>query len=104
MPRDHQRQARKILALSEVAWKHIRERHPEATGYRDLIKDIVTRPDLIVRGVGGEKKAIKWVKQTHLGPKYMVVIYREKGDRKDIITDYFTSNLKRVKGEVEWRA
>jgi hypothetical protein len=42
--------------------------------------------------------------QAHLGPKYIVAIYREKGVRKDITTAYFTSDLKRVKGDVEWRA
>jgi hypothetical protein len=91
------------LALSGTAWKHIRDRHPEISGYRNLVKNVTRRPDLVVRGVGGEKKAVKWVGRTHLGPKYIVVIYREKGDKKDIITAYFTSDLKRIKGEVEWR-
>ncbi|MEM3752863.1 MAG: hypothetical protein QXM65_07995 [Candidatus Bathyarchaeia archaeon] len=39
----------------------------------------------------------------HIGPKYLVVIYREKGEEKVIITAYFTSNVARVKGEIVWK-
>ncbi len=92
------------MALSEGAWKHIRRRHPEISGYKNLITDVVASPDLVVRGLRGEKKAIRWLERTQLGPKYMVIVYREGGDKKDIITAYFASDLKRVKGEVEWKA
>lgn len=92
------------MALSEDAWKHIRERHPEVSDYEDLVRRVVAKPDLIVRGSGGEKKAVRWIERTHLGSKYMVVVYREAGNRKNIITAYFTSNLKRVRGEIEWKA
>jgi hypothetical protein len=92
------------LALSDRAWKHIRERHPEVSGYKSVIRNVVAKPDIVVRGLGGEKKAIRWLERTHLGPKYLVVVYREEADKKDIITAYFTSDLKRVKGEVEWKA
>ena len=59
---------------------------------------------MIVRGIQGEKKAIRWPEETHLGGKYLVVVYGDKKGEKAIITAYFTSDLKRVKGEVEWRA
>lgn len=74
------------------------------SGYKSLIKEVVARPELVIRGVRRERKAIRWLDQTHLGPKYLVVVYREERDEKAIITAYFTSDLKRVKGEVEWRA
>jgi hypothetical protein len=92
------------LALSERAWKHIRERHPETSGYKIMIKDVVGKPDFVVRGLGGVRKAVRWLQRTHLGPKYIVVVYRGEGSKKDIITAYFTSDLKKVKGEVEWKA
>jgi hypothetical protein len=38
-----------------------------------------------------------------MGPKYLVVIYQEKGEEKVIITAYFTSNVAKVKGEIVWR-
>lgn len=43
-----------------------------------------------------EREAVRYVKETHLGAKYLVIVYREK---KAIITAYFTSDLKRIKGE-----
>ncbi len=92
------------MALSERAWRHIRERHPEVSYYRELIKDILTKPELILKGKRAERKAVRHVAQTHLGSKYLVVVYREKAKRKVIITAYFTSDLKRVKGEVIWKA
>ena len=50
-------------------------------------------------------KAVKFISKTHLGPKYLVVVYRvRKEEKKDIITSYFTSDLKRIKGELVWKA
>jgi hypothetical protein len=92
------------LALSESAWKHIRERHPEVSRYQELVKEVVAEPAFILEGKQREKKAIKFVPKTHLGPKYPVVVYREDGSRKAIITAYFTSDLKRVKGGIVWKA
>lgn len=72
--------------------------------YRDLVEDVVARPQLIIRGLREEKKAIRWLSTTHLGPKFLVVVYRRHNDEKAIITAYFTSDLKEVKGEIEWKA
>jgi len=65
------------LILSERAWKHIRERHPEVAPYRHLIAEILVRPEVLIRGERGESKAVGQVPKTHLGPKYLVVVYRE---------------------------
>jgi hypothetical protein len=92
------------LTLSERAWKHIRERHPELSNYEGLIKDALARPDIILRGNQEEMKAVKLFTKTHLGSKYLVVVYREESGKKAIITAYFTSDLKRVKGEPIWKA
>jgi hypothetical protein len=91
------------LALSETAWRHIRDRHPEVSHYQGLVKKVVAEPEFI-KGVQREKKAVRFVAKTHLGPKYLVVVYREDDSRKAIITAYFTSDLKRVKGDIVWRA
>jgi hypothetical protein len=64
--------------------------------YQGLVKEVVAEPELIIQGVQRERKAVKFVAKTHLGPKYLVVVYREKDSRKAIITAYFTSDLKRV--------
>ena len=92
-----------FLILSERAWKHIRGRHPEVSPYKDLIGEVLAGPELIIRGKGAESKAVRHVPKTHLGPKYLVVVYREASGQKHIITAYFTSDLKKIKGDVVWR-
>ena len=92
------------MALSERAWKHISERHPEVSNYRKLVTDALAHPDLITQGKRMELKAIKRVTGIHLAPKYLVVVYRDESGRKAIITAYFTSSLKKVKGDVVWKA
>jgi hypothetical protein len=89
------------LALSEKAWKHISQRHPELSKYKSLVNDSIATPDFILKGGQGEMKAVKLFTTTHLGSKYLVVIYREDRGRKAIITAYFTSDLKRIK-RVNW--
>jgi hypothetical protein len=89
--------------LSEEAWNHIRERHPEVSQYEGLVKSVASKPELILEGNRGERKAVSLVK-THLSAKYLVVVYREESLRKAIITAYFTSDLKRIKGELVWKA
>ena len=93
-----------LLVLSKQAWTHIRARHPEVSEYRRMIEEVLENPDLIVRGRRSGRKAVRYVRETHLGPKHLVVVYREEGQRKVILTAYFTSDLKRVKGEPIWRA
>ncbi len=92
------------MTLSEEARKHIRERHPEASRYEDSIRDVLAKPEVVFKGYGGRMKAVRYLNKTHLGPKYLVVVYREEKGEKAIITAYFTSNLKKVKGEIAWKA
>ena len=58
---------------------------------------MLERPETILKGKRGERKAIRHVARTHLGSKYLVIVYKEEGGQKAIITAYFTSDLKRVK-------
>ncbi len=92
------------MNLTERAWKHIRERHPEVSSYKQLIGYVMAEPELIIKGKEAESKAVRYVPETHLGPKYLVVVYREGSGRKPIITAYFTSDLTKIRGEVVWRA
>jgi hypothetical protein len=89
--------------LSEETWSHIRERHPEVSRYEELVKGVAFEPELILQGNRGERKAVKLVK-THLSAKYLVVVYRDEKSRKAIITAYFTSDLKKIKGDLVWKA
>lgn len=91
------------VKLSKKVLHHIVARHPEVEAYIDEIVETVQDPDLIIKGLRGEFKALKLYSALHIGTKYMVVVYRELPEEKVIITAYFTSNAAKVKGEVTWR-
>jgi hypothetical protein len=91
------------IKLSKRVLNHIATRHPEVAAYTNAIVKTVRNPDLIVKGLRGELKALKFYARLHIGPKYLVVVYREFREEKVIITAYFTSNVANVKGEVLWR-
>ncbi len=82
---------------------HIVTRHPEVAAYTHEIVKTVQDPDMIIKGLRGELKALKFYTKLHIGPKYLVVVYRELRGEKVIITAYFTSNVAKVKGEVTWK-
>jgi hypothetical protein len=82
---------------------HIVTRHPEVAAYTHEIVKTVQDPDMIIKGLRGELKALKFYTKLHIGPKYLVVVYRELRGEKVIITAYFTSNVAKVKGEVVWK-
>lgn len=90
------------MKFTEETWKHIRQRHPELSVYKELVELVSDQPEVILRGERGKFKAVRFIPQTHLGPKYLVVVYHRVD--KIIITSYFTSDLKRVKGEMVWKA
>ena len=92
------------MRLSKKVLDHIVARHPEVKAYTREIAEAVRNPDLVVRGLRGELKALKFYPALSIGAKYLIVVYRDfDDDEKVIITAYFTSNLARVKGEVIWR-
>jgi hypothetical protein len=91
------------VRLSRRVLEHIVSWHPEVEAYTQEIVETVRNPDLIVRGLRGELKALKFYSGLHIGPKYLVVVYRELDQEKVIITAYFTSNVAKVKGEIKWR-
>jgi len=91
------------IKLSKKVVEHVVKRHPEVAAYTANIVDTVQDPDLVIKGLRGELKALKLYTKLRIGPKYLVVIYREAREEKIIITAYFTSNVGRVKGEVTWR-
>ncbi|WXG46974.1 MAG: hypothetical protein WED05_10005 [Candidatus Atabeyarchaeum deiterrae] len=89
--------------LNKRVLEHIVLRHPEVAPYANRILEAVEKPDLIVRGSRGEFKALRFYSDLHIGRKYLVVVYDERGNERIIITAYFTSNIGKVKGEVMWR-
>jgi len=91
------------IKLSKTVIDHNVIRHPEVAAYTREIVEAFRNPDLIIRGLRGELKALKFYAELHVEPKYLVVVYRELREEKVIITAYFTSNVARVKGEVVWK-
>jgi hypothetical protein len=91
------------MKLSDRVLEHISKRHPEVALYTAEIVETTQDPDLIIRGSRGELKALKFYTELHIGPKYLVVIYRKVHEEKVIITAYLTSNPAKVKGDVIWR-
>ena len=91
------------IKLTHDRIKHIIDKHPEVKPYLDEVAETVERPDLLIQGELGEIKALKFYESLHVGSKYMVVPYREKGNEGFIITAYFTSSLDRVRGKIVWR-
>jgi len=91
------------IKLSKTVLNHIATRHPEVAAYTHEIVETVQNPDLVIRGLRGELKALKFYTELHIGPKYLVAVYRELHEEKVITTAYFTSNVAKVKGEVIWR-
>lgn len=91
------------IKLSRTVLSHIVARHPEVAAYTNEIVETVQNPYLVIKGSRGELKALKFYTRLHIGPKYIVVVYRELHGEKVIITAYFTSNVATVKGEVIWK-
>jgi len=91
------------IKLSKRVLDHIIARHPEVKACTHEIVVATRNPDLVIRGLRGELKALKFYSTLPIGSKYLVVVYREFHDEKVIITAYFTSNIAKVKGEVIWR-
>ena len=85
------------IRLTEERWLHIITSHTEMDGnILELIKTIED-PDTITKGVSDELRCIKFFPRTHLGPKYLMVAYKEQSpDDGFIITAYKTSRKRKL--------
>ncbi|KPV64841.1 MAG: hypothetical protein AOA65_0755 [Candidatus Bathyarchaeota archaeon BA1] len=99
--RETDRGAMKVR-FSKRVLNHIVKRHPEVEAHVHKIAETVEYPEVIIRGTRGELKALKFYPALPIGPKYLVVVYREIHEEKVIITAYFTSNLAKIRGEIIW--
>ncbi|MGB9714383.1 MAG: hypothetical protein ACPLZC_05320 [Candidatus Bathyarchaeales archaeon] len=68
------------IKISRRVLNHIVSRHPEVARYTSEIVMAVQDPDLIIKGLRSEFKALKFYANLHIEPKYLVVIYQEKGE------------------------
>ncbi len=57
----------------------------------------VEDPDVILAGISDELRSLKFFENTRLGPKHLVVAYKELGqDDGFVITAYKTSNINKL--------
>ena len=94
-----------LVRLTEERWHHIVTRHPELEPYRDHLLETVKDPDFIARGLHGELKAARLYIDMPVGPRYLVVVYREVNAKDGfIITSRLGSGVSNlIKGGVIWR-
>lgn len=92
------------IRLTEERWLHIITSHTEMNeNILELIKTIED-PDTITKGISDELRCIRFFPKTHLGPKYLMVAYKEmSSDDGFIITAYKTSRLRKLANrEIIW--
>jgi len=82
------------VRLFENMLDRIFRKHGELRNLGRLILETVRTPDLVLKGHGKELLALRHYSATPLGPKDMVVIYRE--DKQLIITAFLTSKSSKL--------
>jgi len=93
------------IRLTSERWGHITTSHTDMKDNKDLLHKTVEEPDMILRGVNNELRAVRFFQKTHLGPKYLMVAYKEISYGEGfIITAYKTSKIEKiVKRGVIWK-
>ncbi len=93
------------IRLTDERWSHITTSHTDMNDNKDLLFKTVEYPDMILKGVSDELRAVRFFQKTHLGPKYLMAAYKELNHKEGfIITAYKTSKIdKIVKRGVIWK-
>ena len=93
------------IRLTDERWSHITTSHADMNDNKDLLLKTVEYPDMILKGVSDELRAVRFFQRTHLGPKYLMAAYKELSRKEGfIITAYKTSKIdKIVKRGVIWK-
>lgn len=93
------------IRLTGERWAHIIRRHPEMKNYQRHVVETVTNPDFVAKGIRGELKASRLYADLPMGPRYLIVVYREVGpDDGFIITARISSDVGNViRGGIAWQ-
>jgi len=96
---------KKAIKLTAERWFHVIESHDYMAGYFFDVLETISDPDYVVAGKKEELLAVKFYKKTHIGPKYLVVVYREKNKEGFVITAFMTSKIDNIleRRETLWR-
>ena len=85
------------IRMTEERWLHIITSHIEMNGNLPELIRTIEDPDVITNGVSDELRCIRFFPETHLGPKHLMVAYKEEANSAGfIITAYKTSNIKKL--------
>jgi RecJ-like exonuclease len=68
-----------------------------------LISNTIKDPDIVIKGLHNEFKALKFYPSLPDEAKYLVAVYREQDGEYIVIKAYCTSNINKVKGEIIFR-
>ncbi len=92
------------VRLTHERWSHIVESHDYMAGHLDLVVETLGNPDYVVKGVSGELLALKQYHHTAIGPKHVVVAYREYERDGFVVTAFMTSKAdKLIQRGPQWR-
>ncbi|PIQ94701.1 MAG: hypothetical protein COV68_03220 [Nitrospirae bacterium CG11_big_fil_rev_8_21_14_0_20_41_14] len=73
-------------------WDHIVISHLDMENNQGAVIETTRNPDMILRGIADELRAVRFFPKTHLGPKHVVVAYKEVSPWNGfILTAYKTS-------------
>jgi hypothetical protein len=74
------------IRLTDERWAHITDEHRELTGLKLEILETIEKPEKVFQGNDGEHLAARPIGSG----KWVVVVYREKGDDGFVITAFLT--------------
>jgi len=86
----------KAIKLTAERWFHIIESHDYMAGYFHDVLETISDPDYVVAGKKEELLAAKFYKKTHISPKYLIVVYKEKNKEGFVITAFMTLKIDNV--------
>ncbi len=75
------------IRLSKERWVHIALNHDELTGKVESVLNVVTEPDIIVRGEQNELLAAK-----RIGKTWLTMVYKETNNTDGFITTAFITS------------
>lgn len=92
------------IRLTHERWSHIVESHDYMAGLLDLVVETLADPDAVVSGVQGELLALKRYDRTVIGPKHVVVAYREHERDGFVVTAFMTSKADKLMNRgLQWQ-
>jgi len=89
------------IELTQERWRHIVTEHPEIRGFKKILSEILSEPDLVKRSKKDKEVLLYYRYYSDiLGGKYLLVVAKIQG-RPFVLTCYITDRVK--EGDVIWQ-